>query len=448
MNLSAVKNESLSTDNSADVGRNLLWMVWSGIISIANSILVWIFIARLREPEELGRFTIIMGLYALFYGICSLGLMPFLVSEISRRKEQTGQTISGFVSSASVFLLISGVVCAVLMAICGFWVSESWSVRISTSILSLAMIPTGLIAVAEAAAISYGRTRLIAFITTLENVLRTVVPLGLIWFGFDISAICISFVAVRIIALLVYFLAANKQLSKFAFNAAAFRQISRVSPTFAGTIIFASINWQAAVILLGYFSTETESAKYGVASRFLIPVAILMSSYATVIQPALTQSIGKLTGNSGLYLSKMASYPLILSTLAAIISPFLSRQVLTAFFGSNYADAAPTLDILALSIVPFCLVMVVARGLVAINSQRIDLFANILGVAACFSAGFWLIPQYGAIGAAIAQLFSFLLMALVEIGYLSRKIAGFHIWRTASLSSACLLIVYIIIWKY
>lgn len=171
----------------------------------------------------------------------------------------------------------------------GFWVSESWSVRIATLILSLAMIPTGLIYVAEA-------------------------------------------------------------------------------------------------------------AKYGAASRFLIPVSILMASYASVIQPVLTQSIGKLTENSGLYLSKMASYPLILGTLAAIISPFLSRQILTAFFGSNYTDAALTLDIPAVSVVPFCLVMVVARGLVATNSQHIDLIANILGVAGCIYAGLWLIPQYGATG--------------------------------------------------
>lgn len=439
----------LSKNSSADVGQNLLWMVWSGVISIANSVLVWMFIARMRDVEELGRFTIVMGLYALFFSFCSLGLIPFLVSEISRRKELVEQTgISGFVGSGSVFLLISGVVCAGLMAVGGFWVSESWSVRMATSILSLAMIPTGLIYVAEATAIAFGRTRLIAFVTTLENVLRTIVPLGLIWFDYSISAICGSFVAVRILALLVYCAAANKQIANFSVNAADFRQIAKVTPTFAATVIFASINWQAVIILLGRFSTEAESAKYGVASRFLIPVSILMASYASVIQPVLSQSIGKLTENSGLYLSKMASYPLIFSTLAAILSPFLSQRILTTFFGSNYADAAPTLDILALSIVPFCLVMVVARGLVATNSQHIDLIANMLGVAVCVSAGLWLIPQYGATGAALAQLFSFLLMAVVEIGYLSRKITGFNIWRTASLSSACLLIVYMIIWKY
>ena len=448
-----INKEILSENASTSVTRPLLWMVLSGVISIANSILIWVFMARMRETEELGRFTIVMGLYALFYSVCSLGLMPFLVSEISRRNEQSKmrqegeQAVVSFVSSASVFLLISGIVCAVLMAACGFWASESWSVRVSTLILSLTMIPTGVIAVAEATAISFGRTRLIAFVTTLENVLRTLIPLVLIWFGYSISVICLSFVVVRIPALLVYLLAAKKGISNFDFNTEDFVKISKVSPTFAGTIIFASINWQVVIILLGHYSTEVESAKYGVASRFLIPVSILMASYANVIQPLITQHIQKATGNSGLYLSKMARYPLILSTLAALISPFLSGQVLVALFGDNYADVAPTLNILAVSVVPFCLVMVVARGLVATNSQHVDLLANALGAVACFSAGVMLIPQYGAVGAALAQLFSFLLIALVEISYLSKKLVSFNVWRTGSYSSACLLVIYLILWK-
>ncbi|MDQ3802222.1 MAG: polysaccharide biosynthesis C-terminal domain-containing protein [Acidobacteriota bacterium] len=471
MNLTAINKEISPAAAAAAVAaagagkaitRNLLWMSWSGAVSIANSLLVWVFMARMRDVEELGRFTIVMGLYALFFGVCSLGLTPYLVSEISRRiarkndgdsdgdgeSAESGDTISGFIGSASVFLLISGVCCAALMAACGFLASESWSVRLSTLILSLAIIPTGLIGVGEATALSFGRTRFIAYVTTLENILRTIIPLGLIWLGFDISVICVSFVAVRVLALAVYLPAAGKYLSRLAFSADDFWRIFKVAPTFAGTIILASINWQAVIILLGHFSTEVESAKYGVASRFLVPVSILMASYANVIQPAIAQFTRKSSANSGLYLSRMASYPLILSTAAAILSPFLSERVLVGFFGETYAGVAPTLDILALSVVPFCLVMVVARALVATGEQHIDLLANALGVAACFAAGLLLIPEYGAKGAALAQLFSFVLMALLEIGYLSKKIVGFKVWHAASLSTLCVSLAYIILWKY
>lgn len=452
----SIKKDLATKTPSSKIVVNMFWMALSGTASIASSVLLWIFLARMRETEELGRFTIVMGLYALFFGVCSLGLVPYLVSEITRRKElgensdtsQKDQSINELVSSASVFLLFTGIFCAILMATGGFLVSESWSVRISTLILSLAMIPTGVINVGEATAIAFGQTRLIAFASSIENGLKTIIPFALIWFGFDISLICASLVIIRFSTLLFYLWTARHKLPRFSFNATDFIQVLKVSPTFGSTIVLASINWQAVIILLGYFSTESESAKYGAASRFLIPVTILMASYTSVIQPNITQFLQKSYENAGSYLSKIAGYPLVLSTLAAILSPFLSHQVLTTFFGSSYADASQTLDILALSVVPFCIVMIAARGLIATNSQHVDLFANALGVFVCLTLGAILIPKYGATGAAIAQLCSFLSMALVETIYLSRKIIGFRVWRKAGLSSVSLLIIYLIIWKF
>lgn len=447
MNLQATNEHA--TPNT-HLGRSFGWMTWSGLVSIANSVAVWVFMARMRDVDEVGRFTIVMGLYALFHSIVSLGLMTYLINEISRRRAactDAKDSIHTFISSASVFLWISGILSAVAMSATGFLVSESWPVRISTLALSSALIPTGLVTLFEAASISYGRARLVAAATTVENVLRTIVPLALILANFDILSICLSFAVVRFIALTVYLGIARDHIIRFRFSIREFRKILSVCPTFAGTIIFASINWQASLILMGYFSTESETAKYGAASRFLIPVSILMASYATVIQPTVAGYAEQIRAELGAYLARSARIPLIAATLIAIGSLFLSTQVLGTLFGPAYESAAPALNILALSIIPFCLVMVSASGLVATNSQRVDLFANILGVIVCFGSGAVLIPRYGAVGAAAAQLFSFLSMALVEIIYLSRKVGGVRIWRTASVSSASLILFYVILWK-
>ena len=87
--------------------QNVLWMAWSGAISIANSVAVWVFMARLREPDEIGRFTIVMSLYMLFFTICSLGLSPFIVNEISRRiGENDEDQARSFISTTTISLLI------------------------------------------------------------------------------------------------------------------------------------------------------------------------------------------------------------------------------------------------------------------------------------------------------------------------------------------------------
>ena len=89
--------------------QNVLWMAWSGAISIANSVAVWVFMARLREPDEIGRFTIVMSLYMLFFTICSLGLSPFIVNEISRLiGENDEDQARSFISTTTISLLILG----------------------------------------------------------------------------------------------------------------------------------------------------------------------------------------------------------------------------------------------------------------------------------------------------------------------------------------------------
>ncbi len=446
----AFTNKNTTAVESSSLGRNFLWMSWSGVISIANSVLVWMFMARMRDLDEVGRFTIVMGLYALFFGIVSLGLLPYLVNEISRRRSLAAladRAASTFISSAYVLLLISGIVSSILMTACGFVVSSSWQVRVATFVLSLAMIPTGPGAVCEAVAIADGRARLIAIVSTIENLLRTIVPLALIWFGFDLIAICGSFAAVRFISVGIYFVFGRVRAAKFAFSQIDFKEIAKVCPTFAATITIASINWQAPIFLLAFASTELESAEFGAASRFLIPVTILMSSYANAIQPMLTKYRQESPDTFGRFVFKMASYPAIAAAAAAIGSLFLSGPVLALLFGENYRRAAPALDLLALSVIPFCLVIVVARGLITLNSQRVDLGGNVLGVAVCVVSGSFLIPRYGAIGAAASQLLSFLAIALFETLYLSQKIGRFKEWRIASISAASFVAVYAILWN-
>ncbi len=438
------------SSESGKLGRNFLWMSWSGVVSIANSVLVWIFMARMRDLDEVGRFTIVMGLYALFFSIVSLGLQPYLVNEISRRRSNASDdpgSIDQLHYAATFLLLMSGVVCAFLMTCSGFVISSSWEVRVATLVLSLAMIATGPGVVCEATAIAEGRGKFIATVSTIENVLRTVIPLALIWYGFGLVAICASFAIVRSVSVAIYFASSRVPISRFSLSFSALRQLAAAAPTFAATITVASINWQAPIFMLGLASTELESAEFGAASRFLIPVTILMASYANAIHPMMAKHRESSRDSFGRYLTKMASYPAAVAAMIAVGSLLFSGPLLAMLFGENYRPAAPALDLLALSVIPFCLVMVVARGLISLNSQRVDLAGNLVGVAVCIISGSLLIPKYGAIGAAASQLLSFLAIATVEIAYLYRKIGRFDRWRTAAVSSAGFFTFYLIIWN-
>ncbi|HWQ32601.1 MAG TPA: oligosaccharide flippase family protein, partial [Blastocatellia bacterium] len=264
--------------------RDAAWMVWSGTVSIANSVVVWAMFARWRDTAELGRFTIVMGIYMIFMTICTLGLHPYTASEVARRE---GQGRDEFIGSIACFLSGWSVICAVLMTLTGLAVSSSGEVRVATATLSLVMLPTGLISAAEPVLAALGRARIIAAVTTVENLLRTVIPLLLLWRGSSLLLICLSFVVVRIIACLIYAVIARSRLRMLgAARAAVIREIAAHSPAFAGIAVLSSLHWQAASVLIGRLGSETEAAQFGAASRFLIPVMVLMASYGSVLQPA------------------------------------------------------------------------------------------------------------------------------------------------------------------
>lgn len=419
--------------SSSGIGRNFVWMAWSAAISVANSVVLWIYLARMRDVEELGRFTIVMGLYSLFMSVCALGLPAYMVVEISRRRTDPHRgTVTGFISNASVILSVSGCIATALMSLSGWWASSSAEVTYATCMLSLAVLPSGLIAVAEATMVAHGRTRLIAVVTTFENVLRTAVPIFLIWKGYDLATICLSLAAVRFAALATYGVAARARLSEFSPARSEIKRILSAAPTFVGTIIFSSIIWQGAAVLLGRYSTEVETAKYGAASRFLIPATILLASYADVIQPGLAQIAATSKKALAIYLTKLLRLPVGLAILAAVAAPFLATRVLTLLFGERYADSAQALEVFALCLIPFSLIMVVARGLFALSSQRYDMFANVCGVIVFLALARVLIPQYGAVGAATAQMIALITMAAFEVGCISKIIAGFAIWPRRS----------------
>lgn len=415
---------------ATSVSRSFLWMSLSGVITIGNSVLIWVFLARMREPAEVGRFTIAMGLYALFYGIVSLGLLPYLINETSRRRAHRKHSLA---ASAGLLLAISGGLSVVVMSMTAFVISGSYDVRAGSAILSLSLVPTAIIVVFDAMAIAGGRARLSAIVSVAENMLRSVIPLGLIWAGYDITVICASFTLIRFLALAAYIVVLRSDVVKLTFSRADFRRVLSVVPTFAATITLASMIWQAPLLVLSYLSTEAETASFGVASRFLIPVSILMGAYANAIQPVLARKLITSPQDLEAHIYRLGAYPALAAGAGVLAAVLFSGQVVEVLFGAAYQDSAAILIILSVSALPFCMVMVLARGLITMRLQRIDLLANALGVAFSISFAVALIPHYGAVGAAVAQLSSFLIMMLIETVSLARH-AGSKTIRTVSYS--------------
>ena len=436
--------------STAQVNSSLLqraaWLVWSGGVNVANSVLLWMVLARWREAAEVGRFTVAVSLYLTFVALCSLGLGPYLVSEITRRKPSGAH--HSLIASAAAFLFSTSVAFAGLMCATGFVVSEAREVQITTALLSLALLPTGLLVTAEATFIANGRTRVIALANTLENLFRTLVPLVLVMAGARLALIGLSFVGARVLACLVYAIAARGTWwHLFSARRSDVVTLAKAMPTFAGITIFSALHWQIAALLLGRLSSEVAAAEYGVASRFLVPVAVLLASYTSVLQPEATRLAALSRTALGEFLSRSVRLVLLFALPFVAGIWLLAREALAWLFGAKYGDAAIVLGLLGTTALPLCLAMLVARGLVATKQQWVDLVANMAGVLTCALAGWALIPRFGATGGAAAMLLSMVVLAGIEIGYATHHLFRLEVGETLWRCGAALLVMVAVVWQ-
>jgi glycosyltransferase involved in cell wall biosynthesis/O-antigen/teichoic acid export membrane protein len=405
--------------------RNTAWLVWSGGVNIANSVLLWMAMARWREAAEVGQFASVMSVYGIFTTLCSLGLGPYLASEIARRPAR-----KQFVASAAAMVFSWSVVCAAAMIATGYVVSVSPSARQSTMILSLAMLPAGLISVGEAVCIALARARVIALVATFENLLRAMLPLLLLYRGYDLQAIFLSFVAVRVAACAAYAIVAREQIGALRNPAwSVGREIAAVTPTFASATILAATHWQIGTVLAGRLGGETIAAEFGVASRFMVPVTMLLVSYVGVAQPVAGRLAATSLNQLGEFLARSLRLVIALGLPLTVGVWLLGRDLLALLFGLRYSGAATALGLLIMCAIPLGVVLIASRGLIAMGRQRFDLLGNLVAVVSNIALNFALIPRYGATGAAAAQLCSVTAMAAVEVWYGTRPLFALRIWQ-------------------
>ncbi|MBI1764940.1 MAG: glycosyltransferase [Acidobacteria bacterium] len=415
----------LKTGPGTSILRNTLWMAWSGAINIANSVVLWMALARWRTTAEVGQFATVMSLYTIFITVCGLGLTPYLASELARRPDRRR-----FLSSAALLIFAASIVCTLAMLVTGQFTNQAASAQTATFILSSAIIPTGIVSIGEAVFTAFGLARVIALATTTENLLRTIIPLALLYRGHSLPVICASFVLVRVAACMVYGLAAWQRFGLPALpEQALIREIAKAAPTFAGVTLLASLHWQLGTVLTARLGGETAAADFAVAARFLVPAMILLWSYVSVIQPTAARLAQESMPKLGEFLASCLRLVLALALPVAVGGLTLGMHLLVLLFGANYAGASLALGFLAASIVPFGIVMIASRGLIATQRQHLDLLANLVAVVVNLLANLLLIPRFGAAGAACAQFLSLTAMAVVEVRWGTVPLFSLRVWE-------------------
>jgi O-antigen/teichoic acid export membrane protein len=176
-----------------------------------------------------------------------------------------------------------------------------------------------------------------------------------------------------------------------------------------------TLNAQIGILLLGWFSTDDQVAAMQVAERGAMLIVLSLTVVNLVIGPHITQvhktgdrvQLQNLSRNS----ARMA---LLIALPIALPLIFFGAPILAFVFGDEYAEIATLpLAILAIAHVINVTFGSVGRLLVMSGYERHSLLGQAFSLVVVGVLGVFLIPEFGALGAAVSIAIGILIWNLI-----------------------------------
>jgi O-antigen/teichoic acid export membrane protein len=249
----------------------------------------------------------------------------------------------------------------------------------------------------------------------LLNVIVAFVQLAGAWWVFaqngDLLSLVMMLNVVQLSAAIVAGVLCHASLRAFHFHWSVTRSrlidVARLAWPFALLSVLAVMYQRLGVLMLSTLTTDVQVGWYAAAARIIEPLKMLHFAVLGALLPALSHLGAPLANQRQNHLAaqlfqRSMLFLLIISTLAAGVVVVLAQPIVLLLFGASYAPSAVLIQLLAVSLIPYTISASLSLRLVTQGRERRVLWGTALSVAAAFILNRWLIPSYGANGAALA----------------------------------------------
>lgn len=189
------------------------------------------------------------------------------------------------------------------------------------------------------------------------------------------------------------------------------------------TGILSTANVQSETLVLGALSTSSQVGIYVVALKATSFIKVFLSALDVIFAPMIANLYARGEHTEMDRLFKTVTRWAFTASMPIFSLLFVFSEEVTQIFGADFVAGAPLLRVLAVSQMIFIITGPSGWLLTMTGHPRYNLLNMLLTLATALGLDFMLIPQYGAMGAAIAGAISIMLvntLRLIEVYVLLR----------------------------
>ncbi len=391
--------------NLVKIVNNIGWLFFDKILRMGVGLLVGVWVARYLGPEQFGLLNFALAFTALFGAIAGLGLQGIVVRDLVHDPKGAPLTLG----TAAVLQLIGGLVAflAILVGIAYLRPDDALARTIVAMFGSLMLLNASQIAVFWFE--SQVQSKYTVWVQNSVFLVFAAVKVTLILQRASLIAFVWTTVAEAAVVAWVLLIVLGKQgpaLASLRVSANRAKILLRDSWPLTLSAIAVTVYMKIDQIMLGQMVGDEAVGIYSAAVRisevwYFIPMAIVASVF-----PAILEAKKRSEAEYYARLQKLYDLMVLMSVAVALPMTFLATPIVKLLFGETYAVAGTVLAIHIWASVFVFLGVASEQWFLAENRQMLSLQRTVLGAVANIGLNLWLIPLYGAVGAAIATVVS------------------------------------------
>ncbi|MCB5195591.1 flippase [Deefgea salmonis] len=405
--LSSIKNKM----NSASI-KSMLWLVSEKIIRMFSGVIVGLWIARYLGPSQYGMYTFALAWVSLFNAIAWFGVGENVIRNLVREEGSEGELMG-----AAFAIRLFGSILAGVLAIAGILITHGNDLLLVKLVIFMSLaipfaeMPAGIFLFFQSKLDVAKPVMAQNIIRILAAIFRIILVIGafeLIWFGF---AILIESALICASLFLLYKIYGGK-ISTWRYRLSSIVLMLRQGAPIALASLVGSLSARTDQLMLGWFTNFSQVGMYSAALRF----SEIWWSFAPIIMNSLSPKYIFNIENEAVLkqnISNIMAYLFLLSFIPVVGVLVLGQYAIPFLLGEQYADALPILYVHVFMAILIFFDAPTGQYLLAQQRQKQMIWKSFFLLLVNFMLNYLFIPLWGALGAAIATLCSYVLMQVV-----------------------------------
>ncbi len=387
------------------------WLAADKFVSMAASLFVAIPMARHLGPADYGLLSLAVSFVAIIMPIAALGLHEMVTRELVEQPERRASIMGTVLAMRKIFAVLA-------IGLFGLYCLYGPFPDDRTRLYAFAMV--GLAIAGDASVfrnwfVANHALRDYAIANVVKTLIFAAIRLWFIFAGLGLEAFvwlqAAEFGTTGLAAIIAYkFNRLPKEGLEFRRDLVGFF-LRRSWPLLLASAA-AVINLKIDIILLANMAGAHEAGIYAAAARisevwYVIPNLLLTSAF-----PGLMMVRAKGKAEYHRFLQTGLDLLVAVSMAIAVVMTIIGPYAIPLLFGVQFAAASAILTVHVWSGVFVFIRALISKWLIAEELYRYSLISQLTAAIANIAFNLWLIPLYGAMGAALATLISYSLSAI------------------------------------